>query len=645
MTSQIARKNTARMPQRRLLWKVIVIALLAVASHPAVAAAATPAVAIDATATSRPISKYIFGQFIEHLGHCIYGGIWSEMVADRKFFAPVGGKGSPWQAMGSAEPVTMDSAGSFVGDQTPKITAPGDGTVAGIGQAGLGLVAGKAYTGRIYLAGDPQAGPIDVSLIWDNRPDQRQTISIDRIGTDYAMTPLQFVARATTDRGRLEITTRSGGSFHVGTVSLMPADNIHGMRRDTLNLLKQLNAPIYRWPGGNFVSGYNWKDGIGDRDRRPPRKNPAWKGIEPNDFGIDEFMTFCREVRTEPYVVVNSGRGDATAAVAEVNYANAPTTAPMGQLRARNGHVEPYDVTWWGIGNEMYGKWQIGHMPLEKYVEKHNRFAAAMRAADNTIQLVAVGASGPWSEAMMQHCADAMDLVSEHFYCQEKSDLRAHVEQIPGQIRHKADVHRNYRRRFASLQGKDIRIALDEWNYWYGPHLYGELGTRYFLKDALGVAAGLNELSRQSDLIFMANYAQTVNVIGCIKTTKTAATFATTGLPLKLYRTHFGTIPVKVLAPKPLDVAAAWTPNRDALTIAVVNPTMKPRQVPLEVHGATFTGSGQKWQIAGSDPQAYNAPGQPPQVVIEAVPLAAPDGSSQLTVAPCSVTLYRLEVR
>jgi alpha-N-arabinofuranosidase len=645
MTTHNVRQGMTRAPQRPQLWAVIWIAMLAAVGQTRTTTAATPVVTIDATATGTPISKYIYGQFIEHLGRCIDGGIWSEMLADRKFFAAVGGKDSPWHALGTAERVTMDQSDSFVGEQTPKVTLPGDGKPAGIGQGGLGLVAGKAYTGRIYLAGDPQIGPIDVSLIWDDRLDQRQTISIDGLGSGYAMTPLRLVARGTTDSGRLEITARGSGSFHVGTVSLMPEDNIHGMRRDTLKLLKELNAPIYRWPGGNFVSGYNWQDGIGDRDRRPPRKNPAWKGIEHNDFGIDEFMTFCREVRAEPYVVVNSGGGDAAAAVAEVNYANAAATTSMGQLRAGNGHAQPYQVTWWGIGNEMYGDWQIGHMPLEKYVAKHNRFAAAMRAANPTIKLVAVGASGPWSEAMMQHCGDAMDLVSEHFYCQEKPGLQAHVAQIPNQIRHKADVHRDYRRRFAALKGKDIRIALDEWNYWYGAHLYGELGTRYFLKDALGVAAGLNEFARQSDLMFMANYAQTVNVIGCIKTTKTAAAFATTGLPLKLYRAHFGTIPVEVRAPKPLDVAAAWTPDRAALTIAIVNPTLKPQQIPLEVQGATLAGTGQKWQIAGTDPEAYNEPGKPPQVLIEAVPLAAPDGRRQLTVAPCSVTLYRLNAR
>ena len=141
-----------------------------------------------------------------------------------------------------------------------------------------------------------------------------------------------------------------------------------------------------------------------------------------------------------------------------------------------------------------------------------------MRQEDSSIKLVAVGATGKWSEGMLQRCADSMDLISEHFYCPSHTGLASHVAQIPNSVRAKAEVHRAYRKRFDSLKGKDIDIALDEWNYWYGPHVYGELGTRYFLKDALGIAAGLHETMRQSDILFMANYAQTVNVIGCIKT-------------------------------------------------------------------------------------------------------------------------------
>ena len=364
-------------------------------------------------------------------------------------------------------------------------------------------------------------------------------------------------------------------------------------------MLKDLDAPVYRWPGGNFVSGYHWRDGLGDPDRRPPRKNPAWKGIEPNDFGIDEYMAFCRALETEPYITVNSGLGVVQTAVDELQYANAAATTPMGKLRAENGHAEPYRVRFWSIGNEMYGGWQLGHMPLEKYVQKHNAFAEAMRAADPSITLVAVGDVGRWSEGMLQHCAEQMDLISEHFYCGSKPDLAAHVRQVPDQVRRKVAAHRDYRKRFEALRGKDIRIALDEWNYWYGPQVFGELGTRYFLRDALGIAAGLNEMARNSDMIFMANYAQTVNVIGCIKTSKTAASFETTGLVLKLYRKHFGVLPLATRSGA-LDSMAALSQDRKTLTVAVVNPSMKAVEIELAVQGASFGGSGRGGKLPGT---------------------------------------------
>jgi alpha-N-arabinofuranosidase len=290
----------------------------------------------------------------------------------------------------------------------------------------------------------------------------------------------------------------------------------------------------------------------------------------------------------------------------------------------------------------MYGGWQLGHMPLEDYVKKHNQFAEAMRAEDPSIKLVAVGEAGPWSEGMMQYCADHMDLISEHFYRQGRPGLASHVRQIPEAVRQKAEAHRAYRERFDSLKGKDIDIALDEWNYWYGPHVYGELGTRYFLKDALGVAAGLHEYARQSDIMFMANYAQTVNVIGCIKTDKTDASFAATGLPLKLYRAYFGVTPLAVETQSPLDVAAALSADGKTLTIGVVNPTMTALDLPLTIRDLKLSGQGKRWEIAGNDPMAYNEPGKPPR--LEIVHRDVHDAAQQLSVAPCSITLFALEI-
>ncbi|MEW6742784.1 MAG: alpha-L-arabinofuranosidase C-terminal domain-containing protein [Planctomycetota bacterium] len=606
-----------------------------------------PSVVIDAAKTGHEISPYIYGQFIEHLGRCIYGGIWAEMLEDRKFFYPVGLPGSPWGAVGAAAHVTMDTVKPFVGQHSPRIAL--DGENRGILQARLVLVRDQRYVGHVWLAGTAEAAPVRVSLVWGMGPDQRETVTVAALGDDFTRSPLAFTARETTDAGWFEIASSGHGELRVGTVSLMPADHVEGMRRDTLALLHELDAPVYRWPGGNFVSGYDWKDGIGERDRRPPRKNPAWSGIEHNDFGVNEFMTFCRLLGTEPYITVNSGLGEVESAVEELTYVNGDVQTAMGGLRAAHGHPEPYAVRFWAIGNEMYGDWQLGHMPLEKYIEKHKRFAEAMRAADPSIELIAVGAVGAWSEGMLTHCADHMDLLSEHFYCGESPGLAGHVAQIPQAVRRIAQAHREYRKSLPSLRGKEIRIALDEWNYWYGPHLYGELGTRYFLKDALGVAAGLHEYARQSDLYFMANYAQTVNVIGCIKTTKTAAAFDTTGLVLLLYRKHFGTVPVAVACEPPLDVAAAWSADRASLTIAIVNPTMRSLDIPLTVNGATFTGNGRSWEISGPDPMAFNAPGEKPGVVTKEYAL---EDHSMITrkfetlpVAPCSVTLYALEAR
>ena len=622
----------------------LAIARFAQGAEPKPAKGEKPTVTIDAAKTKAPISKYIYGQFIEHLGRCIYGGIWAEMLDDRKFFYPVGGKGSPWKAVGAGDAVKMVRENSYVGDHTPEIKLPGDGKACGIVQQNLGVLKGKEYVGRIIIAGSPKAAPIEVSLVWGQGKDARQTVKIDKITDGFAKAPLRFKAGAASDNASLEIVSKGKGAFRLGTVSLMPADNVQGFRSDTLKLLKELNSPVYRWPGGNFVSGYNWKDGVGECDRRPPRKNPAWRGVEHNDVGIDEFMVFCRLLDTEPFIAVNTGLGSVEMTAQEVEYCNGNAGTPMGKLRTGNGHREPYRVKWWAIGNEMYGRWQKGHMPLKQYVEKHNQCVEAMRAIDPSIKAIAVGAVGNWSRTMLKICSEHMDLISEHFYCGGKRDLAGHVAQAPGRVRAIANAHRAYRKDISVLKGKDIRIALDEWNYWYGKHLYGELGTRYFLKDGLGIAAGLHEFFRNSDIYFMANYAQTVNVIGCIKTSKTAAEFETTGLVLKLYRKEFGQIPVET-GPKAggLDVVAAWTKDRKALTIGIVNPTKSKSSLAIELKGAGLSGKGRLWQITGPDENAYNAPGKEPQVRIEQKALAKVPKT--LSVLPISVTLYRLEVK
>jgi alpha-L-arabinofuranosidase len=634
--------------------------------------ALTPAfsanVTVNTSKTGAPISKYIYGQFIEHLGRCIYGGLWSEMLEDRKFYYPVTGEApahemfkpgprsydgegypfellvrSPWVVLGPKTGVKMVTAGAYVGEHTPEITLPGKDVAAGLMQERLSLVEGREYTGRVILSGAAGAGPVEVSLVWGGGASMRSTVKIDKLTGEYTKYPLRFRAGASTDNGRIEIVSRGSGSFRVGTVSVMPADNIRGWRADTVALLKELDSPVYRWPGGNFVSGYNWRDGVGDMDKRPPRKNPAWKGIEHNDVGIHEYMSLMREIDSEPYVAVNTGLGDDTAAAQELEYLNGAVTTPLGKQRAQNGHPEPFRVKWIAVGNEMYGDWQLGHMPLAEYVKKHNRFVEAMRKVDPSIAPIGVGSMGQWSEQMLTNTADYMTLISEHVYWQHKDDVVSHIAQATKGIKAVADAHREYRRKLPSLKGKDIRIAMDEWNYWYGPNEFGELGVRYTVEDGLGIAAGLHEFFRNSDIFFMANYAQTVNVIGAIKTTPTAAELETTGLVLKLYRQRFGVTPVEVTGiPAPLDIFAAWTADKTAITVSVVNPTGQEQSIDLALTGAQLAGGGMAWTIAAPDKLAHNDPGKPRAVDIRQEPYL---GTGQIKVPALGVALFELPVK
>jgi alpha-N-arabinofuranosidase len=646
------------------------VVLISIASVPArCAETRQAAAAIDATKTGAQISKNIYGQFIEHLGRCIYGGLWAEMLKDRKFYYPVTGEApawvmfepgtpswegeghpyellerSPWMIVGEKGAVTMAKDGAFVGEHSPEVTLTGDNKPVGVMQERLGLEAERAYTGRIVLAGDSSAAPISVSLVWGGGASDRDTVVIDELNGAFATHQLLFQSSGTTDNGRIEIVGRGSGRFRIGAVSLMPADNVDGWRSDTLALLKQLDSPVYRWPGGNFVSGYDWKDGVGDRDRRPPRKNPAWKGVEPNDVGIHEFMDLCREIGAEPYIAVNTGLGGAGAAAQQVEYVNGADDTAMGRLRAENGHSKPFGVKLWAVGNEMYGDWQLGHMPLEDYIKKHVQVVDAMRAVDPSIQPVAVGALGDWSRTMLSQAASHMSLISEHIYWQDKDDLVEHVAQIRDGIRRIAEAHRAYRKELPALQGKDIRIALDEWNYWYGPFEFGELGVRYFMQDALGIAAGLHELFRNSDIFAMANYAQTVNVIGAIKTTKTRAEMEATGLVLALYRRRFGEVPLAVSGEHaPLDIAAARSGDGSALKVAVVNPTEERWSVSLAVKGAEPVGKTRRWVLAGPTRWAFNSPGRERSVDIHHT--SQDDFSETLDVAPLSVALFSIAVR
>jgi len=614
-------------------------------------------VVIDITKTAHRISPLMYGQLIEHVGRGVYGGMWAEMLEDRKFYFPIsdefegwinkGGNyaddayytelaGSPWRVVGPKGRISMTQE-AFVGTQAPQIVAEGADSPTGIEQGELAIIQGKTYLGHIVLAGEPGAAPVQVSLIWGNDKTQRQVIVINKLRNNYVEYPLEFTAGQTTDNARLEIVALGKETVRIGCVSLMPSDNVNGWRKEVIALMKELNATLYKWPGGNFVSGYNWQDGIGPRDNRPPRANPAWKGIEDNDVGLHEYLELCQMLEAEPTLAVNAGSGDAQSAAQLVEYVNGSTKTPMGKLRSNNGHAKPYGVRYFYIGNEMWGTHQVGYVPLAQYVKKHNDIVKSMRSVDSSIKVIAVGRAGDWSQKMFEACSGNMDYITDNFYATSSENLVEHIKQPPAAVRRITNSHRR-------LGGENrIPLIIDEWGYWYGKHKYGQLGIQYHFQDALGLVSGLHEMYRNSDVIEIVHYAQAVNALGAIKTSKTEAVWDVPGLVLKLYRNEFGSIPIRIENSTPsLDISAALSEDKKYLTISVVNTAEQAQKLTLDIPDILIKGQVNQYTLKAASLQDINEPGKNPK--IEVVGQSLSILPKTLEIPPLSVTLYKCQI-
>jgi alpha-N-arabinofuranosidase len=230
---------------------------------------------------------------------------------------------------------------------------------------------------------------------------------------------LQLPADAPADAiYRIALTAPAAGQFVVSRLLLWPADHIDGADPDIVRMLKEAHLPLLRWPGGNFVSGYHWEDGVGPIEKRPTRPNLAWGAVEPNLFGTDEFIAFCRAVGAEPMICVNGGDGTPEEAARWIEYCNGPSSSPMGGRRAANGHLEPHNVRLWEVGNELWGKWQVRWTTPKGYADRYRQFAEAMLRADPKITLYACGApvlSGKeWNEALIAAGVPSFARTTDH---------------------------------------------------------------------------------------------------------------------------------------------------------------------------------------------------------------------------------------
>jgi alpha-L-arabinofuranosidase len=328
-----------------------------------------------------------------------------------------------------------------------------------------------------------------------------------------------------------------GGIYEPGH----PQATADGFRQDVLDLVQELGVTVVRYPGGNFVSGYNWRDGIGPRDERPRRLDLAWKSIETNQFGTDEFAHWCRVAGVEPMLAVNLGLGDVASALELLEYSNHPSGTTLSDERVANGSPVPHDVRLWCLGNELDGPWQLGFRSAEDYAEVAAVTASAMRMFDPSLELVAVGSSnadmatfGTWEATVLTRTIDLVDYISCHIYFYNDGDLAAFLESsrrldafldsVAATIAHAKTVTRSTR---------DVRISLDEWNVWnYRAHdaikddlVFEEaprlLEQEYTLADAVVVGTLLQSILAHADTVSIAAMAQLVNVIGAIRAEST----------------------------------------------------------------------------------------------------------------------------
>ena len=328
-----------------------------------------------------------------------------------------------------------------------------------------------------------------------------------------------------------------GGVYEEGS----PLSDERGFRTDVMAAVEPLHMPILRWPGGNFVSGYHWTDGIGPKDERPRRIELAWRQEESNRFGTDEFIEYCRAIGAEPYICVNMGTGTIDEAQNWVEYCNGTGNTYWANLRRQNGHDEPYNVKYWGLGNEMYGPWQIGATEdPHDYVKRAKEFAKVMLWIDPTIELVSCGLSGwqDWDNVVIAGLAKYIRYHSIHIYTGSDNYAENVLEPHMAEYAIEACAAQIQRIRVQDNIEHEIKIAYDEWNVWYRSNTTTVLEERYTLSDALAVAVYLNAFVRQADSVAIANLAQLVNVIAPIFTSQDGLFLQAIYHPLQLAATH-----------------------------------------------------------------------------------------------------------
>jgi len=455
-----------------------------------------------------------------------------------------------------------------------------------------------------------------------------------------------------------------------------------GMRRDVLDLVRELNTPVCRYPGGNFVSAYNWEDGIGPKSERPTRLDLAWRTAESNQVGIHEFADWAKSAGTDMMLAVNLGSRGLDDARNFVEYVNHPGGSYWSDLRRKNGQADPWNVKLWCLGNEMDGPWQVGHKTAVEYGHLANETAKALRAFDDSLELVVCGSSHSdmptypqWEASVLEETYDQVDYISLHMYFEnyekKTSEFLALPEKLDRYIGTVGGVIDYVKAKKRSK--KDVRISFDEWNVWYHerrsdakrmkewdwPHAPVLLEDIYNFEDVLQVGCILNTFIRRADVVRIACIAQLVNVIAPIMTAPGGAAWRQTiYYPFQLASNHGRGTALRLdvdcahydadiaAGVSYLDIAGVHDGDAGTLTFFAINRNgNEGMTIDLSVEGFGKARSVEHTLIKHDDLEARNTKDAPGTVVPKKVTGATiSDNSVHVTVPPYSYSMIRISL-
>lgn len=462
-----------------------------------------------------------------------------------------------------------------------------------------------------------------------------------------------------------------------------PAADKDGFREDVIALIRELGVPLVRYPGGNFVSGYDWKDGIGKKSERKARLDLAWASVEPNEFGTDEFMKWCKKAGIEPMLAVNMGTGTPKDALELFEYVNHPSGTYYSDLRRKNASEKPYGVKYWCIGNEMDGPWQICGLDADSYGKKALQTMRMLRWADakkadeeGAVKFVVCGschAQMPtypeWDRVVLEHTYEETNYISMHQYYQYKPSSKDPLEDFLGSAHNMSEFIDTVRSTINYVRAKNrsshkVYISFDEWNIWSqdaprtepnwvkAPHI---LEDQYTFRDMLVFGGMLNALLNHADVVKAACLAQLVNVIAPIMTKKGGGAIRqTTFYPFR-YASRYGrgetvrsittsgTFGSMYGDAKLIDEAVTHNPETREVCVFLCNYSQKAEPVELELRSFGDLSCKEHIVIANNDLDACNTFEHPDSVLpAQREPVPVIGGSTaEVTLAPMSWTFLR----